>query len=472
MDKKDIGVLQQTLVPNIQNEEVPAKKLLQYIASLSSTIGAIAVGMVLSWTNSAGTDGASIQALYGIEISPSEFSWISSLSTLGSGIMCIFIGFLTDFMGRKYAMLLMVVPFTVGWLLIIFANSVIMLCIGRFISGLSAGAFCIAAPMYSAEIAEVKIRGRLGSYFQMCLGVGTLFTYIFGTFVNIRVLSIISAIVPFIFFGIFMFMPESPIYYLKKGNDDAARKSLTKLRGKQYNVENELQHHREALEENARTKAPFLVVLKSKATLKGFIITYGLMLFQQLSGINVIVFYINSIFSQTQSVINANNSTIILGVIQLTAVFVSTMVVDRLGRKILLLLSSILMCLTMAALGVYFYLSENGENVDAISWLPLVSVCIYCTSFSLGFGPVPWMMLGEIFAPEVKAMASSSVGFLSWILAFIVIKFYNNIKTEINTGPTFWMFSAMCILAALFVYFIVPETKGKSLVAIQRELNK
>nr|XP_003704535.1 PREDICTED: facilitated trehalose transporter Tret1-like [Megachile rotundata]XP_012143272.1 PREDICTED: facilitated trehalose transporter Tret1-like [Megachile rotundata]XP_012143273.1 PREDICTED: facilitated trehalose transporter Tret1-like [Megachile rotundata]XP_012143274.1 PREDICTED: facilitated trehalose transporter Tret1-like [Megachile rotundata]XP_012143275.1 PREDICTED: facilitated trehalose transporter Tret1-like [Megachile rotundata] len=471
MNEKSVGISQQTLVSNTGDENVPAKKLPQYIASLSSTLGALAVGMVLGWTNSAGDNGAEIQALYGIQISGTEFTWMGSLVTLGAGVMCTLIGILADFIGRKYAMLLMVVPFTIGWLLIIFANSVLMFYIGRFISGLGAGAFGVAAPIYSAETAENEIRGSLGSYFQLLLTVGILLSYISGSFVNIRELSIISAIVPFIFFAIFMFMPETPIYYLQKGNEDAARKSLIKLRGNQYNVENELQKQKEDLENNARMKTSFLVSLKSRSTVKSFIISYGLMFFQQLSGVNVVIFYVSTIFAKSGSDLSPSESSIIVGAIQVIAVFLSTLVVDRLGRKILLLLSAIFMCLTTCALGIYFYLQNNGEDVSAVSWLPLVAVCIFITVFSFGFGPIPWMMVGELFSPEVKGVAASSAALLNSILAFIVTKFYGDLKDAISEGPTFLLFALISAIGSFFVYFIVPETKGKSLIDIQIELS-
>nr|XP_034191745.1 facilitated trehalose transporter Tret1-like [Osmia lignaria]XP_034191746.1 facilitated trehalose transporter Tret1-like [Osmia lignaria] len=469
MNEKNVGISQETLVSN--TEDVPAKKLPQYIASLSSTLGALAVGMVLAWTAVAGADGKKLVDLYNIPITSSEFSWIGSLTTLGAAAICIPTGILADVIGRKYTMLLMVIPFTIGWLLIILANSVAMFFIGRFIMGFSVGAFCVAAPMYTAEIAENEIRGSLGSYFQLLLTVGIALTYILGSSVDMRVVSIISAVVPFIFFGIFMFMPETPIYYLKKGNEEAARKSLTKLRGSQYNVENELRVHREALEETRKKTTSLFVLLKSKATKRSFVISYGLMFFQQLSGVNVVIFYASTIFNETGSGMDNSYSIIIIGIIQVLAVFIGTLIVDRLGRRILLMASAIFMCLTTLALGVYFYLTEIRVDVSAIQWLPLISICIFIVMFSIGFGPIPWMMMGEIFAPEVKGVAASSACVLNWLLAFIVTKFFDDLKQVMNMGPTFWLFSVVSAIGTLFVYILVPETKGKSLVEIQRELN-
>lgn len=463
-----IGISQQTLVSTGQK----ARKLPQYLAGVAATLGALAAGMVLGWTSPAGENGKNLIKDYGISISTSEFSWIGSLATLGAGAICIPIGILADVVGRKIAMLLMVVPFTVGWLLIIFSNSTLMFYLGRFITGLSGGAFCVAAPLYTSEIAESEIRGTLGSYFQLMLTVGILSSYVLGTVLeNMKTLSIISGIVPLVFFAVFFFMPDTPVYYLKKGNEEAARKSLARLRGDQYDIEFELQAHREALEETTRSNVSFLVMIRSRAVIKGFIIAYGLMLFQQMSGVNSIIFYSSDIFSKAGSSLPPNQASIIVGAVQVISVFVGTLVVDKLGRRILLLASIVVMFLMTLILGVYFYCIAYNNAFDNLKWFALIPLCVFLIMFSLGFGPIPWMMMPEIFAPEVKGIAGSSACLFNWLTAFIVTKFYSDMVDAVQSYGTFWIFSAFCLVGIVFVYFLVPETKGKTLDQIQRELN-
>lgn len=472
MNEKPIGISQQTLISNDGSQLIRAKRFPQYAAGLAATLGALAAGMVLAWTSSAGDGGIHLQERYNIPISATEFSWIGSLTPLGAGVICIPIGILADIIGRKYSMLLMVIPFSVGWLLIIFANSVLMFYFGRFITGLSGGAFCVTAPMYAVEIAESEIRGSLGSYFQLLLTVGILCSYILGNYVNMFVLSIISAIAPLLFFAVFMFMPETPMYYLKKGKEDAARSSLLWLRGSNYNVEHELQSQKASLEEASNNNISFMVAIRSKAAVKGLIIAYGLMFFQQLSGVNAVIFYSGQIFKDAGSSLEPAIATIIVGVMQVVAVFISTLIVDRFGRRLLLLSSIVAMFVTTLILAIYFYLMEkNAESVTQIGWLPLVSVCIFVILFSLGFGPIPWMMMGELFAPEVKGVAASSACLFNWLMAFVVTKFYSDLENALQIkGGAFWIFSGVCALGIFFVYFVVPETKGKSLDDIQREL--
>ncbi|XP_078037684.1 facilitated trehalose transporter Tret1-2 homolog [Augochlora pura] len=471
MNEKSLGTSRHVLVTNDENRSMQAKKLPQYIASLSSTLGALAAGMVLGWTSSAGTDGADLAKEYGLTLTPTEFSWMGSLCTLGAGAICVPIGILTDFIGRKISMLLMVVPFIVGWLLIICANSVTMFYIGRFITGIASGAFCVTAPMYTAEIAESEIRGRLGSYFQLLLTVGIFLSYALGYAVeSMFILSIISVIAPIIFFVVFLFMPESPTYYLMKGRENDARKSLIRLYGNQYNIDGAIQNQQQAIEEKRRNKVSFLTMIKSKVTIKGFVIGYGLMIFQQFSGVNTIILYGSDIFTSAGSKLDSGVCMIIVGIMQVIAVFASTIVVDRLGRRILLLLSIVCLFLSTFALGVYFYLKQVNISVDSINWLPLLSLCVFIIMFSFGFGPLPWMMMGEIFAPEVKGVAASSAGLLNWLMAFIVTKFYTDLKNAFTVAGTFWFFSGISAIGIFFVYILVPETKGKSLENILRDL--
>lgn len=152
---------------------------------------------------------------------------------------------------------------------------------------------------------------------------------------------------------------------------------------------------------------------------------------------------------------------------QVVATFVSTLVVDKLGRRVLLLASSSVMAICTILLGVYFYLQDSNKDVSSIGWLPIVALVVFIVMFSLGMGPVPWMMIGELFATDIKGFAGSLSGTCNWLLAFVVTFTFASMRTGMGNGPTFWLFSGLTILGFVFVYFLVPETKGKSLSDIQ-----
>ena len=171
------------------------------------------------------------------------------------------------------------------------------------------------------------------------------------------------------------------------------------------------------------------------------------------------------------SSLEPSTCAIIVGVIQVVATFVSTLVVDRLGRRILLLISDSVMAICSLLLGIFFYLKdEKHDDTSSYGWLPLLSVCVFITVFSLGFGPIPWMMIGELFPPQIKGIASSLSCLLNWFLAFIVTKLYQDLSIAVGSYTTFWIFAGISAVGTVMVFFFLPETKGKSMDEIQREL--
>lgn len=442
-----------------------------------ATGGALACGTLLGWTSPTQLmivdqpNAADFQGQYDFHVDDESWSWVGSSTTLGAAAMCVLIGTIINMFGRKLTMLALVVPFVVGWALVTWASNVPMLLVGRVLLGIAGGAFCVTAPTYTGEIAQPEIRGTLGSYFQLMLTVGILFVYVLGLAQSLFVLNIVCLLVPVVFGVVFAFMPETPQYLVSKGRTEAAVKSLQWLRGSAYDYSGELQAMQTEHNEKQAQQTSLMAGLMRKASVRAMGISFGLMFFQQLSGINVVIFYTNDIFEDANVEIDSNIATIIVGVMQVLATFTSSLVVDRAGRRILLLMSSGTMALCTILLGVFFYMKEqDAESVKSIGFLPIVAMCVFIVMFSLGFGPIPWMMIGELFAPDVKGVASSMAGAFNWILAFVVTKTFVNIKDAMGTGPTFFLFSGLSLLGLVFVFFAVPETKGLSLINIQRML--
>lgn len=415
------------------------------------------------WTKDPSTVGE-----YGFFISQEDWSWVGSVVTVGAAIICLFIGTIIQTIGRKLTMLLLIVPFTIGWALVIFATNLPMLLIGRFLLGISGGAFCVAAPTYTAEIAQSDIRGSLGSYFQLMMVIGILFVYLVGAWASVFALSIICGVIPLIFGAIFVFMPETPLYLMSKGRKEDAAKSLRWLRGSEYDYSEELAGLQQQNEEEKANNVSVVQALKRTATKRAIFISLGLMFFQQMSGINAVIFFTGDIFRAANTGIEASTATIIVGVMQVIAVFVSTLIVDRAGRRLLLLPSIITMCACLIVLGGYFFAqTQNAESVASLGIIPIVAMCVFIILFSLGFGPIPWMMMGELFANDIKGLAGSAAGAFNWTLAFVITSTFVPLKNAFGDGPTFWIFGAFCLVGTLFTFFIVPETKGKSLAEIQ-----
>ncbi|CAG9818841.1 unnamed protein product [Phaedon cochleariae] len=455
-----------------------SKTLPQYIAALSVCLGAVAAGTVLGWTGNISeklTNSTLNSTLNDIDIDKDASGWIGSFATLGALVMCFPIGYICDLIGRKWGCLMTVIPFSVGWLLIIFAGNTGMIYAGRFLTGLAGGAFCVAAPIYTSEIAEDKIRGTLGTFFQLLLTVGILIAYIAGAYMSPVGVSIISAIIPLIFAASFFFQPETPVYLMMKKKEREAQNSLKKLRGSSYNCDDELKEIRERLEEDANNNANFFEAVKTTASKRAIFICFGLMFFQQMSGVNAIVFYTGSIFTAAKSSLESSTATIIVGVTQVLATFVSSLVIDRFGRKILLLCSIIFMMLSGLVVGIFFSLSDrkvlDDDGIAKIGFLPIMGLIIFMIAFSLGFGPIPWLVSAELMPPEIKSTACSLAAIFNWFLAFIVTRFYENLKNAIGGDSTFYIFAGISFIGIIFVFMFVPETKGKSISEVQKLLS-
>lgn len=164
-------------------------------------------------------------------------------------------------------------------------------------------------------------------------------------------------------------------------------------------------------------------------------------------------------------------STIIVGVVQVITTWIASLVVDKLGRRVLLLLSIIVMTLCTFTLGLYFYLKTDAHlDVTDIAWLPLLSLSGYIVVFSLGFGPIPWMLMGEIFPSKIKGAASSLACLFNWTCVFFITKLFPLFVIWFGTGITFWCFTVCSGVGIFFVMLVVPETKGKTLMEVQAML--
>lgn len=267
----------------------------QYAAGLSAAGGAFAIGAAVGWSAPA-TPRLVDEGQY-FPIISGEMSWIASIITLGCAISCLPIGYFMKKFGRKWTMMSLVIPFTIGWCLVIWAQNFMMMMFGRFILGLAGGAFCVSAPQYSAEIAEKEIRGTIGSFFQLLIIAGVLFVYCIGPFMELFWTNIICGLLPLVFAAIFFFMPESPVYFIIEKRDEDAEKSFKWLRGSSYNPRNEVEELKKNLFENEDRTASLREEFRKRASILAIIISVGLMFFQQMSGINVVIFYATTIFN-------------------------------------------------------------------------------------------------------------------------------------------------------------------------------
>lgn len=457
-------------------------KIMQFLAGIGVSMAATSAGTALGWTSPVlsqlvpvvdnTTNAATVSnSTDGFTLTSEEGSWVGSFLAIGAFLGALPAGVLAEKIGRKYTTMSLGVPYLLSWALIIFANGAEMLYAGRFLIGIATGASCVVAPMFISEFAEVSIRGALGAFFQLFLTVGILFVYVIGPYTSWVTLSVLCAIFPALLIVAMFIVPESPTYLVKTGRRSDAAVALKWFWGPNCNTQNaieSIQSDLDAVKGEAKVSDLFTKAVNRNA----LFIALLLMFFQQFSGINAVIFYTVPIFQSAGSTMDPAICGIVVGVVQVLMTFVSSVLIDKAGRRILLLQSSFIMGSCLIVLGVYFKLQADKADVSGIGWLPLASVVLFIISFSLGFGPIPWMMMGELCAPDVKGLASALTVMFNWSLVFLVTKTFGTMQETLGADWTFWFFGIWMIVGTLYVFFKVPETKGKSNAEIQALLAK
>ncbi|OXU25602.1 hypothetical protein TSAR_013695 [Trichomalopsis sarcophagae] len=478
----------QPLRPNLTQLPVKAgckqegRKLFQYLATLIAGSIMAQSGMNLGWTSPVLphiTKNTTSFYIEGLLEDGDESSWITSLMPLGAILGAVPSGKAADRFGRKPVIGVTVLPFLICWVLMLLAPSVQaayklavpLLYVARFFGGIGAGAACVLVPVYIGEIAEPSIRGTLGTFFPIFFSLGIVFSYIAGAYMSFLAFNGLccALLVPFLVSVVF-FLPESPTWLVQKGRKPEACKVLRSLRGSKYDVGQEIAELIEECEQMQIKEGGLKDLLGTKAGRKAIGTCVGLMWFQQMCGIDAVLFYTVQIFEVSKSSVDANVATIIIGIIEVVMGLIVAVTIDRFGRKPLLVFSGSAMTLCLGVLGYYYRMMEDGQNVDSLTWLPLTCIGMFNVVFSLGYGSVPYSIISELFPPETKGIAGSISIMTNWFLVFLVTRTFHMLTKALHESVTFWLFASVCAMAALFAYVYVPETKGKTLHEIQMKL--
>ncbi|KAK1136083.1 hypothetical protein K0M31_000652 [Melipona bicolor] len=445
-----------------------SRKLWQYLASISACMLVVGVGTALAWTATVVPQLSSANSW--LFITEEQGSWISSLLAVGATAGALCSGSMADKMGRKKSLLLLSVPFLVSWGLILVAKNIRLLYIARFVVGIGVGAGCVLGPTYISEIAEVSTKGTLGALFQLFLTVGIFASFVLGSVLNYTMFALVCALIIVLFLVTFYWMPESPVWLVSQNRRQDALAALSVLRGDNYDPKQEVNEMQKAAEASAGRKPSLVETAKDPVNQKAMVASFGMMIFQQASGVNAVIFYTVMIFKASGSSIPPELASILVALVQLVMSGVAALIVDRAGRKPLLMISTSVMSVSLIALGYYFHQKDGGNDVSSLGWLPLVSLIVFMVAFSIGLGPIPWMLMGELFSAETKAIASSIAVMLNWSLVFVVTKMFPTMNEELGSDVTFWSFAVVMAAAAAFTYMLLPETKGKTYQEIHDEL--
>jgi len=404
----------------------------------------------------------------GFNLTKGMVSWVGSLMPVGALIGGQVGGLFMSKFGRKGGMMIASVMFSLSLLFLAAASDVAMIYVGRVCCGVCTGIVCILCPTYVAEISTPNNRGFLGSMVQIMVTIGVLQVIAVGAYPSWRWLTIACLAMCLLWVSLIFFIPESPVHLISRRQYAEAREALEWLRGTNE-VELEYEEIVRGVEATSGVSTSFFEVLKP-GNLAPFLISLSLMVGQQLSGMNAVMFYAVDIFNDAGSGLKSVYASIIIAVVQVISTVAAGLVMDKLGRRILLCVSAFFMMISISLLGMYFYIADVAHDdslAHELSVLPVVSLSLFVSMFSIGFGPIPWLMMSELFSPEVKSVASSAATTTNWTLAFIVTKFFQDMVSGVGEAGAFWIFGGCLAVIFIFCLLFVPETKGKSLEEIQ-----
>ncbi|XP_049804060.1 facilitated trehalose transporter Tret1-2 homolog isoform X1 [Schistocerca nitens] len=488
----------------------------QLLLAMAASLGYLTVGLVRGFS-SPGVPSMQ-QTTPWLVPDDDAVSWVSSVPPLGAFVGSLASGPLLQRLGRKRTLMISAPLFVAFWVLLAFSQNYAMLFSARILTGFCAGISIPSAQVYVNESAHARVRGVLGSLPALFMSGGILLAYVLGAWLPWQALAGACAVPPALLFLSLLPLPESPVWLADRGRHaDAARAmawlhrdsvfggdpaaspeppmalravksdgggvssgvfTLSDDTPPPYNgtQQEAAAPEKEKEKETASSKgasaaqegSPFSRrALLRRPVLIPLALSLALLVFQQLSGIDSVVFYTVMIFESAGSTLDDHVATIIVGAVQLLANVAALFVVDRAGRRPLLLASGALMAVSMAALGAYFNLQEQNRE-EGLELLPLASLVVFMLGYSLGYCTLPFLLMGELLPERQRGPLSSLAGSFNLAFMFVVIKTFHNFQQLLGNDGTFWLYGAMCLASCAFVWLLVPETRAKSLAEIEQ----
>jgi SP family arabinose:H+ symporter-like MFS transporter len=402
------------------------------------------------------------------QLSAGLTGWAASSALIGCMAGAAAAGPLSDRVGRKPVLFVCALTFAVSGILTALSATLGEFVSMRFLGGFAIGAVSVVSPLYIAEVAPEAVRGRLVSLYQLAIVSGILVVF----FVNLMIQHqgdeawnvafgwrwmFGSLTFPAALFALLALpIPESPRWLLKSGRADKAQAILERIAGPE-GADREMRAIERSLSEESGSLADLLQPGYRRALLIGV----ALAAICQFCGINAIMYYAPEIFKASGAGSDsAFVQTIAIGVVNLLFTVVAIWMIDKAGRRPLLIVGSIIQALSLIAVGAAFAHGSGGLSL-------LAPMLLFIAAFAAGMGPVPWVVISEIFPTRIRGGAVSIATLTLWAADFIVSQTFPILNASVGPARTFWLYGICSIIGLLFVAFLIPETKGRSLEDIQ-----
>ena len=405
------------------------------------------------------------------DLTPTMQGVVAGIALVGAAVGAAFAGSLADRFGRRLVLFYTGVVFVVGAVLAALATTTSTLLAGRVIVGVGIGFASMLTPLYLAEIAPAENRGALVSLNQLAITVGILVSYLVGYVFaqggQWRWMLGLGALPGAILAGGMLVLPETPRWLAGHGRLEEADTVLRRLRGASHDVDAELSELRTDLRREGRL-APWSELLRPMV--RGpLVVGVGLAIFQQITGINTVIYFAPQIFQAAgiSSASAAILATAGVGVVNVAMTVVAIWLIDKVGRRALLMNGLLGMTVCLVLLGLGFALGGS-----ALGWLTLFSLAAYVGFFAIGLGPVFWLLISEIFPLYIRGRGMGIATIANWGSNLVVTVTFLELIVVLGRPVTFFLYAALAGVAYVFTWLQVPETNGRSLEAIEADLHK
>nr|CAH7742924.1 unnamed protein product [Callosobruchus chinensis] len=402
----------------------------------------------------------------GRPVTPLEESIIGGIWLVGVIFGNLSLSRLPDVFGRKSIITSVSILLLASYILLAFASSVHLLYVGRFLTGFCFGMYFPLLSIYISEIAEPRNRGKFGGSIGFFITLGGVYTFALAPFFSLPVFTLLCALPLSISIICSSFIPESPVQLISKGNIQTAENTLKKLRGKS-DVQNELEEIQTALRTSGRSKSgEILPKLKTPGTKKALMLAIVINMLQRLVGHSAFLGYLHPVLAAGG--VSPKIVPFLTALMLLPLHLISATLTDKLGRRPMLLFSVFVYCSSVTSLGVHFYFQELHYRLSNALWIPITSMALMFGGFTVGMGMIPTILASEILPDEVKSVGMSLANFASTVGNMVAIFTFPIIMEYMGLYWCCWFSGIVSFFTLLFVSFCIPETKGKTMLEIQR----
>ncbi|XP_015600089.1 facilitated trehalose transporter Tret1 [Cephus cinctus] len=411
-----------------------------------------------------------------IQVNTEQLSWISSINLILVPVGCVFSGPISQFFGRRKTMMIATVPFTIAWLLFHYATNPTTLLIALCLTGITGG--LIEAPVltYVAEITQPHVRGMLSATSTTSVILGVFTQLLAGSMTGWRTVALINTAYPVLCFAALCLVPESPYWLAGKGRLQSAERALCWLRGwvTPLHVRKEFQALCKSMSKPAGKESEGTIKEKPWIgyTRRTFYLPFTLMIvtffISAFGGVHSLQTFAVVIFSELNAPIDNYTAAVFLGAAELAGTLICISAIHFTGKRKLSFLSTVGTGLGFFGTAVYTYMIDEGKlNGEKYTWVPMTLLIGAAFMSHVGIKLLPWILIGEVFPGQVRSGASGAASSIAYVFNFIVNKVFLYMNEGITLAGTFWFYASVNLLGTVALYFILPETEGRTLEEIE-----